>query len=324
VISRENYFDAVKRGLPEGSKDWAAMYSSALGGIVKDPVLMAVPIDDHLVHRGHGVFDTCNVKKGKAYGLNFHLDRMFRSAKLARIEPKHTKEEYRDLVLATIAASGFRDNVFVRYWLSVGRGDFNVFPNGFPSRTAPSEFYCMVHRTDAAGASDETSEVLVEETEVPFKPIKLATMKSNNYMLNALTSMSALERGGNLGIGVNTEGYLTECAVKNVAVVTPDGVLKTPPFHNILHGTTLQRALDLEADFVDSGVIKRIEQVPVHQDELKTCQEIIIFGGGNMQAVVSLNGQPVGTGSKGPVFDAMASVIRGDMFNDEHLDEIPF
>ena len=32
---------------------YAAFYSSELGGIVTDPALMVVQIDDHMVHRGH-------------------------------------------------------------------------------------------------------------------------------------------------------------------------------------------------------------------------------------------------------------------------------
>ena len=37
---------------------YAAFYSSQLGGIVTDPALMVIPFDDHMVHRGHGIFDT--------------------------------------------------------------------------------------------------------------------------------------------------------------------------------------------------------------------------------------------------------------------------
>ena len=38
-----------------------AFYSSRLGGITTDPALMVVPMDDHLVHRGHAVFDTATM-----------------------------------------------------------------------------------------------------------------------------------------------------------------------------------------------------------------------------------------------------------------------
>lgn len=38
--------------------EYKAFYSSDLGGIVTHPALMVVAIDDHMVHRGHAVFDT--------------------------------------------------------------------------------------------------------------------------------------------------------------------------------------------------------------------------------------------------------------------------
>ena len=40
------------------AENYLAFYSSRLGGITTDPALMVVPMDDHLVHRGHAVFDT--------------------------------------------------------------------------------------------------------------------------------------------------------------------------------------------------------------------------------------------------------------------------
>ena len=47
-----------------------AMYSSVLGGIVNDPALMVLPLDDHMVHRGHGVFDTATLTHGMLYQLD--------------------------------------------------------------------------------------------------------------------------------------------------------------------------------------------------------------------------------------------------------------
>ena len=40
------------------------MYSSVVGGIILDPSMMVIPIDDHMVHRGHGVFDTATISDG--------------------------------------------------------------------------------------------------------------------------------------------------------------------------------------------------------------------------------------------------------------------
>lgn len=43
---------------------YPAMYSSIFGGIILDPAMMVIPIDDHMVHRGHGVFDTAVLLDG--------------------------------------------------------------------------------------------------------------------------------------------------------------------------------------------------------------------------------------------------------------------
>ena len=53
-----------------------AMYSSVLGGIVTDPAFMVLPLDDHMVHRGHAVFDTAMIVNGKLYQLDAHLERL--------------------------------------------------------------------------------------------------------------------------------------------------------------------------------------------------------------------------------------------------------
>ena len=41
----------LQRASHPGKVDLLAFYSSVLGGIVRDPGLMAVHIDDHMVHR---------------------------------------------------------------------------------------------------------------------------------------------------------------------------------------------------------------------------------------------------------------------------------
>ncbi|MEZ5419042.1 MAG: hypothetical protein R2708_17135 [Vicinamibacterales bacterium] len=45
-----------------------------------DPALMVLLFDDHMVHRGHGVFDTASLVDGRIYDLDAHLDRFIQSA----------------------------------------------------------------------------------------------------------------------------------------------------------------------------------------------------------------------------------------------------
>src|SRR2546425_12873950 len=86
-------------------KFWA-FYSSQLKGIVTDPALMVIPFDDHIVHRGHGIFDTAAIVAGKIYDLEAHLDRLLRSADRSKLLLPCSRVELGDIIIQTAAASG--------------------------------------------------------------------------------------------------------------------------------------------------------------------------------------------------------------------------
>lgn len=54
----------VNREKQKSKQQFLAMYSSVFGGITTDPAAMVIPMDDHMVHRGHGVFDTAAIVDG--------------------------------------------------------------------------------------------------------------------------------------------------------------------------------------------------------------------------------------------------------------------
>src|SRR5215208_758693 len=88
---------------------YTAFYSSHVGGIVTDPALMVIPFDDHMVHRGHGIFDTAGIVNGKIYDLDAHLDRFLKSAERSKLKLPAARDEMRDIIIKTTAASGRRD-----------------------------------------------------------------------------------------------------------------------------------------------------------------------------------------------------------------------
>src|SRR4029079_2770905 len=81
-------------------KYWA-FYSSQLGGIATHPALMVIPFDDHMVHRGHGIFDTAGIVGGKIYDLDAHLDRFLRSAERSKLKPPGARDEIREHIIPT-------------------------------------------------------------------------------------------------------------------------------------------------------------------------------------------------------------------------------
>lgn len=296
-----------------------AMYSSSLGGIVTDPALMQVPVDDHAWHRGHAVFDTCSVRDGRAYCLDMHIDRLLSSAALSRIDPApFCAESLKSVVLRTLAVAGRRDDVFCRYWLTAGRGDFAVSPRGC---VGGAGFYVVVHDEWPRESDGAVSESVVS---TPLKPKLLANMKSNNYMINALTAMAAEDQGGKLGIQLDEDGYLREASISCVAIVDGNGALRTPQFDSILASTTVRRTLDYARVLVGRGVLSAVEQRDVHVDEMRSAREVILLGGHHVTAVGALDGNVIGDGRRGPVCKALQELNEADMENPDFLDEIPF
>ena len=98
--------DALYNSIHSHAVDhYAAFYSSELQGIVIDPGLMVVHMDDHLVHRGHAVFDTAIIVDGYLYQLAEHLSRFERSAEMAGLVLPCSIEQVYRIILETAAAS---------------------------------------------------------------------------------------------------------------------------------------------------------------------------------------------------------------------------
>src|SRR6266516_1321775 len=106
VLSQDDVLKRLQAAVhPTAAQQYYAMYSSVFGGIVTDPALMVLPLDDHMVHRAHAVFDTATLTGGMLYQLDPHLDRLLCSAELARVPLPFPREELRQLILDTAAAS---------------------------------------------------------------------------------------------------------------------------------------------------------------------------------------------------------------------------
>ena len=312
-----------KRGAP----GYRAMFSSWIGGVVTDPALMQIPLDDHLVHRGHGVFDTCTLASGRLYRLGVHMDRLLRSATLARIEHPWSKEELIEMVIDTASAAGIRDGA-VRYWMSVGPGGFSPSPK----ECAESCFYCVIFDpTPLGGEGPDPMRTGVPEVTVldtPMKPPLLATIKSNNYLLNVLTHMEAVDRGGTFGVLVDNDGYIAESCVLNAAFITSDRVFRTPPFDGILSGTTIRRVMDLaSAELTEEGLISSVSQAPVPASEVRgdLISEMVLCGGDtHLYPVTSWDGVSVGSGDVGPVAKRLIELLESEAFGAGAGDESDF
>ncbi len=310
------------RGLRESQPvDFSAFYSSYLGGVVTDPALMVLPFDDHMVHRGHGIFDTAAIVEGRIYDLENHLDRFLRSAAASKLELPHSRSEMRDIVIRTAALSGRREGS-IRYWASSGAGNLGLIP----AADADPCFFVMIF-----GGLDYPERYYAEgmrvmTTTYPIKPPLYAVTKSTNYLPNTLMQMEAKEGGFDNGVFVDPAGNVGEGSNMNCAFVTPEGVLRHPKFDNVLSGCTVKRLLELAGRLVEEGLIEDVVVDDIPVGEAKAASEMMLVGSSIYVApVVRWDDQVIGDGKPGPVTRAMRELLEEDMRSGEGmLIDVPY
>jgi 4-amino-4-deoxychorismate lyase len=300
--------------------DFSAFYSSQLGGIVTDPALMILPFDDHMVHRGHGIFDTAALVNGRLYDLEAHLDRFERSAERSKLALPGSRDDMRTIILRTTAASGKRDGS-IRYWLSSGAGSLELSP---AAGSSPG-FFVMVFGGLSYPARWYTDGMRVMTTTYPIKPPLYAVTKATNYLPNVLMQMEAKAAGLDNGVFIDPQGNVGEGSNMNVAFVTQDGVLRHPRFEHVLAGCTSLRLLDLARPLVTTGVIRAIEVCDVPVAEARNAREMLMLGSSiKVAPIVEWDRQPIGDGRPGPVARALLQLLEEDMRSSDRLIDVPY
>ena len=299
---------------------YSAFYSSQLGGIVTDPALMVIPFDDHMVHRGHGIFDTAGLVAGKIYDLEAHLDRFQRSAERSKLALPGTRDEMREIIVRTAAASGRRDGA-IRYWLSSGPGSLELSP----APGAAPGFFVMIFPGLSYPERWYTEGLRVMTTTYPIKPPLYAITKATNYLPNVLMQMEAKERGLDNGVFIDEAGFVGESSNMNVAFVTGGGSLVHPKFDHILSGCTAVRMLELARGLVARGVLKGVEVVDIPVAEARAATEMLLIGSSvRVAPIVAWDGQPIGDGRPGPIAKALLEVVDQDMRTGDRLIDVPY
>ncbi|XP_027064809.1 D-amino-acid transaminase, chloroplastic isoform X1 [Coffea arabica] len=295
---------------------YPAMYSSVFGGIILDPALMVIPMDDHMVHRGHGVFDTAIILGGHLYELDVHLTRFLKSASKAKIVSPFPKSTLRSILIQLAAASQCRKGT-LRYWLSAGPGDFLLSPAGCPK----SAFYAIVIDEDFEQCKEG---VKVITSTIPMKTPLFATMKNVNYMPNVLSKMEAEEQGAFASIWVDEEGYIAEGPNVNVGFITHDKELILPEFDKILRGCTAARLLELAPKLVEQHRLKSVRTDNLTIEEAKNAAEMMYIGSTlPVLPIIAWDEKPIGDGKVGELTMALSDLVWEDMVAGPKTRRIP-
>ena len=311
-FNANDFAEFCRTNKPAFHANYYAMYSSLWDAITTEPNLMTVPVDDHMVHRGDGLFETCKCLDGAIYNLDAHLARLEGGAKTIALKMPWSREDIRKTIAAVLRAGGHRD-ALVRIFVSRGPGGHSANPYECPKplllvlSIRLAEPFMELHPEGAK----------VGVSSVPTKEGYFAQVKSVNYLPNVLMKKQAVDAGVDFMLGFDKNGHMTELPTENFGIVTAGRVLRVPRPDHILLGTTMQRVLALAREkLVPAGVLAGVEEADVPRAELERAAEMLVFGTTpHVTAATEFAGRPVGDGKPGPVWRELSRVFEEDLRN---------
>ncbi len=303
VCETEEYMEKLLAARRAGEQGVLAFYEHRIGCICRNPRLMLLPMDDHLAHRGDGIFESMKWVDGRVYQLDAHIERMQRSAKGLYLAPPCPWERVRDIALE-VARAAETENGMLRVLMGRGPGGFGIDPAECPV----SSLYVVAYRFKPMAEELYEKGLTAFRSSIPAKPGYMARMKNANYIPNVLMRREATERGMNLPLAFDDNDFLAEGATENVALVDTEGRLVIPEFTNALTGTTIMRAVELLKDEMPI-VFQR-----VREDDIYRAREVLMLGTtGDCVGVVRFEGQPIHDVRPGPVARRIRDLLRQDI-----------
>ncbi len=315
LVTKDNFFSFIQAGGKPWQANYLAMYSSQWRGVTTDPALMMIPADDHLVHRGDGVFDVMRCIRGRIYQLEGHLARLERSAKAVSLDPPAEYPRLTDIIKEVTVLGGAKD-CLIRVVLSRGPGSFAVNPFDCPE----TQLYINTVRFE--GYPEELYRIGVTActSSIPIKKAFFATIKSCDYLPNVLMKIEAGKKGCGYPVSLDEEGFIAEGATENIGIVTADGMILFPDFQRTLAGTTAQRVYSLAEELAGTGLIRGVAFARIMPDEACMAKEMFLTGTSiNILPIVAYDGKTIGTGRPGDVIRRLSEMLLKDMTENREL-----
>ncbi|NIR30721.1 MAG: D-amino acid aminotransferase [Gammaproteobacteria bacterium] len=245
---------------------------------------------------GDAVYEVIPVYAGRLFRLGEHLDRLQSSMAAIRIDPPLERTAWVSLLETLIARNGGgRQAVYVQVTRGAAPRD-----HAFPPQARPTVFAMTRH---------------IVETPTP-KPVRAITLedirwsrcdiKATSLLPNVLLRQQAVDEGAIDAILLRG-GFVTEGAATNVFVVRGDAIVTPPKGHLLLPGITRDLVVELAGE---NGL--RVVEAPVAQAELRAADEVWLTSSmTEVVPVVELDGQPVGGGGPGPVWERVWALFQG-------------
>ena len=248
---------------------------------------------------GDGVYEVIPVFHGRPLRLQQHLKRLDNSLGRISLDNPLRHEQWRHIFDTLLDKNPGDDRAI---YLQVSRG---VYPKRDLSikQDYPATVFVMimpVSKPDVARVSRGISAITVED----FR-WQACDIKSISLVANVMLKQQAAAAGVEDAILIRG-GHVTEGTASNVFIVK-DGVLITPPVGNqLLPGITRDLVIEIA---VNGNII--LEERDIREAELFSADEVWMTSSTREIApVISLDGEPVGDGRPGPVWQKVMALYQ--------------
>jgi branched-chain amino acid aminotransferase len=268
-----------------------------------------VHVAAHVLHYGSSVFEGIRAyksDKGPAiFCLDPHVDRLFNTAKIYRLEIPYSREEIRQAIVDTVKTNG-HSACYIRPLVFRGLGSLTIDPQTCPVQVVILTFEWG--RYLGAEAIEQGVDVGVSSW-LRMAPNTFPAMAKigGQYVNSQFIVMEALRHGYVEGIALDAGGFVSEGSGENVFVVTGGKILTPALASSILQGVTRACVMTLARDL---GYEVREERIP--RELLYVADEVFFCGtAAEVTPVRSVDGIPVGNGSRGPVTERLQAEFFG-------------
>ena len=190
---------------------------------------------DHGVLYGDGVFEGIRFYRGRAFRLDAHLYRLFRSAAALRLAVPYDRAALTEAINRTIGAFHQPDG-YLRLVVTRGEGRLGLDPGS----CGQTNTFIIADELSLIGeATREAGARLIVAATRRLAPDGLdPRIKSLNYLNHILARMEASNAGADEAILLNAQGRVAEGTADNIFIARNGVLLTPPPADGALEGIT--------------------------------------------------------------------------------------
>ena len=253
----------------------------------------------HVVHYGTGVFEGIRAYKNEkgvaVFRLKEHVQRLFDSAKIYKIDIPYTQEEIEEAILETVRVNDL-DGCYIRPVVFRGYGELGVNPLNCPVNVviAAWEWGSYLGEEGMANGVD----IGVSSWRKPAPDTFPALAKcAANYMNSQLAKLEAIDNGYDEAIMLDYEGHVSEGSGENIFIAEGEKLFTPSMSSSNLKGITRDSIMTVARDLG----YEVVEEV-ISRERLYSANEVFFTGtAAEVTPIRSIDHRTIGIGSRGPI-----------------------